>query len=98
MPEISGSSVLADVRALRNRGVITEVQLALIEAALTRAVTADHAATAVGAVDWAKLLESITKLIPIIAQVLPIILTIFAPKQPPTPVVNPQPTPDVGVK
>lgn len=98
MSEVSGSSVLADVRSLRNRGVITDVQLALIEAALTRAVTADHAATAVGAVDWAKLLEAITKLMPIIMQLLPIIMAIFAPKQPPTPVVNPQPTPDIGVK
>lgn len=52
----------------------------------------------VGAIDWAKLLDMVQKLLPVIVQLLPIIMAIFTPKQPPTPIVNPQPTPDIGVK
>lgn len=35
-----------------------------------------------GAIDWAKLLETLKTLLPVIVQLLPVIMAIFAPKQP----------------
>ncbi len=60
-----------------NQGLINAKQR---EALLV--VVNEHKAT-FGAVDWAKLLETLKGLLPIIAQLLPIILAIFAPKQVP---------------
>lgn len=36
-----------------------------------------------GAIDWAKLLETLKTLLPVIVQLLPVIIALFQPKQPP---------------
>lgn len=88
------SEFVASVRDAEQSGVIsTPVAEAIIVAADTHE---RFGSAELGAIDWAGILAFIKQFLPVIAQVLPLIMAIFTPKQPP--VVKPQPTPDIGVK
>lgn len=95
------AKVLEQASALRIAGHITELQFSVIEATLSKAVSTAHASSVAAAIDWTKLLEMFQKFLPILVQILPLILAIVTPKQPPdvAPVVpEPTPNPNIGVK
>lgn len=92
---MSVNELVISINSAVTKGDITAEKAEALKALLAL----EHPLTSaenVGAIDWTKLLQTIQTLLPIIVQLLPVILALFAPR-PATPATTPSTTPVLDV-